>query len=155
MKKTFYFLRNLEPAYGGSVLLMMAVFFVFGAVLGSMAASGVLSSGSGRMYEMLTSYLLCYAGSYEHPSFFSALFVNFRYHALIFFISFIGYGVFFVPFVVMFRGFFYRLRLPALSGRSDRGYFFIVCRFRASNRSFSARAFSVVFPRFSICQGAV
>ena len=77
-------MRNLEPAYGGTVLVTMAAFFAFGAIIGSFTASNIIMSGDGRLYEMLTSYLMKFSGDYVRPSFGLCFLVNFRYHALIF-----------------------------------------------------------------------
>ncbi|GEM_PF-2024892 len=106
MKRAFMSMRRLEPSYGGAVLLAMAALFVFGAIIGSAVASGILASGSGRLYEMLINYLLGFSDEYVRPSFLTALFVNFRYHVIIFLISFTGLGVFLVPAFVMLRGAF-------------------------------------------------
>ena len=109
MKKTLFSMRNLEPAYGGTVLITMAVFFAFGAIVGSFTASNIMIAGDGRLYEILTNYLMRFAGDYVRPSFWSAFFVNFRYQVLLFLFSFISLGVVMVPATVALRGFFLSL----------------------------------------------
>ncbi|MCX7614183.1 MAG: hypothetical protein N2Z65_00340, partial [Clostridiales bacterium] len=106
MRRKFLSMRNIGPDYNGSVLITMAGFFMIGAIIGSFTASGIMNSGSGRLYEILTNYLSKYTGDYVRPSFLTTLFVNFRYPILIFLISFISVGVIFIPFLVMARGFF-------------------------------------------------
>lgn len=95
-------------------IMLTAIFFICGTVLGTFTAGSIDASGSSTMYGDIYNYIkLIESGSFERADFISALFSAYEYHLLVIFLGLSIPGFVIVPIVSGVRGFYLSFSIAA------------------------------------------
>lgn len=94
--------------------LFLASCFFFGALLGNRVAGMEEVYSSAELQDFLSSFLtLVRSGQLEPASFGAALFSYFKYPIVVFGLSFLTIGIFFIPIVTFYQGFMFSFAVSA------------------------------------------
>ena len=97
-----------------SGLMVCAIFFVSGIVIGTFSARTLDTAETWALYNSISGYLSQIAdGTYISPGFLSVLWSTGRYHLLILFLGFSLLGVLCLPIVSGMRGFYLSFSIAA------------------------------------------